>query len=96
MFAHIAIAWYKGFHTNDASVPRSTTRILYLISARAMAIWVAIIIGAVLAYAFVLTGHVTQAAAVFAVGYSADSLVDTLIPRFTGAMLAASKALPVS
>jgi hypothetical protein len=96
MIAHIAISWYKGFRQNGAQVPRSATRILYLISAREMAIWVAILVGAALGYALVLTGHIAQAGPIFAIGYSMDSLVDALVPRFNTSLLQIAKALPAA
>jgi tryptophan-rich sensory protein len=96
MIVHIAISWYKGFRQNGAQVPRSATRILYLISAREMAIWVAILVGAALGYALVLTGHIAQAGPIFAIGYSMDSLVDALVPRFNTSLLQIAKALPAA
>lgn len=95
MFAHVAIAWYKGFRQAGAHVPRSAKRILYLIGAKGLAIWMAIIVGALLGYAFILTGHVSQAGAALAIGYSADSLVDTLVPRFNKSLVQIAKALPI-
>jgi hypothetical protein len=94
MIAHVSLSWYKGFRRQGPSVPRSARRILYLLSSRQLAIWVAIVVGAVLTYAFASTGRVTEAAAVFAVGYSADSLIDTLAPRFDAQLAKLASALP--
>jgi hypothetical protein len=81
MIAHVAMSWYKGFRDRGSAVPRSARRVLYLVSARELSIWVAVVIGAVLTYAFAATGQTTEAVALFAIGYSADSVIDAFVPR---------------
>jgi hypothetical protein len=93
MIIHVALAWYKGFRQTGANVPRSARRLLIMLSARQLSLWVSIIVGAVLTYVFVLSGRLAQPEAIFAVGYSADSFVDLAIPRFSSAVAKLASAV---
>jgi hypothetical protein len=91
MVSHIALSGYRRLQT----VPHSARRVLSLVSARQVSLWIGVIVGAALSYVFVLGGRVTDGAGAFAIGYASDSIVAQLLPQFDTGLAKLTKALPV-
>lgn len=91
MVAHVLLGWHKRLRENRA--PHSARRVLYLLRAKEMSIWTAIGVGAVLSYAFAATGQISEPLALIAVGYSADSILEAIVPRLDARLVEMSKTI---